>query len=80
MQRHPKESGDYYIPNLTVPEEQYQIGKYGRLHGKFIKEHYRAFYSSLLIQGKWLEYLANIDTQANEMVDTLVKKSPPSQG
>ncbi len=52
--------GDYYISNLAVPEEQYQIGKYGRLHGKFIKEHYRAFYSSLLIQGgDFLLYFTN---------------------
>ena len=44
--RHPRENGieyvrngDYYIPNLTVPDDMvYNIGKYGRLHAKFIKE------------------------------------------
>ena len=71
---------DYYIPNLTVPEKQYQIGKYGRLHGTFIRENYRAFYSSLMVQGKWLEYLADVDAQANEMVDILVKKMAVKKG
>ncbi len=72
--------GDYYMPNLTAPTEQYQIGKYGRLHGKFIKKHHKAFYSSLFMMGKWFEYLANIDTQANEMVDSLVKQTAIKQG
>lgn len=72
--------GDYYIPNLTAPTEQYQIGKYGRLRGKFIKEHHRAFYSSLFMAGKWFEYLADIDAKANEMVDSLVKQTAIRQG
>ena len=36
--------GDYYIPNLTVPDEKvYKIGKYGRMHAKFIKENRPCF-------------------------------------
>ncbi len=72
--------GDYYIPNLTVPTEQYQIGKYGKLHERFIKEHHKAFYSTLFMTGKWFEYLADIDAQANEMMDNLVKQTAIKQG
>lgn len=72
--------GDYYIANLTAPTEQYHIGKYGRLHGKFIKEHHKTFYSSLLIQGKWLAYLEEIDTSAKEMVDRLIRDMAVKQG
>ena len=72
--------GDYYVPNLRAPTQQYQIGKYGKLHGKFIKEHHRAFYSILFMTGKWFEYLTDIDAQANEMVDSLVKQTVIKQG
>ena len=67
-------NGDYYIPNLTVPDEKvYKIGKYGRMHAKFIKENRPCFCSMKMIDGTWLAYLKEIDTSAKEMVDRLIK-------
>ena len=67
-------NGDYYIPNLTVPDDKvYNIGKYGRLHSIFIKENRPCFYSIKMIDGTWLAYLKEIDTSAKEMVDRLIK-------
>ena len=66
-------SGDYYIPNLKAPEGNYNIGKYGSLHAKFIKENHRTIYSMKMIDGSWLAYLEKIDTSAKEMVDKLIK-------
>ena len=66
-------SGDYYIPNLKAPEGNYNIGKYGRMHAKFIKENHRTIYSMKMIDGSWLAYLEKIDTSAKEMVDKLIK-------
>ena len=67
-------NGDYYIPNLTVPDDKvYNIGKYGRLHSIFIKENRPAFYSMKMLNGTWLAYLEEIDTSAKEMVDRLIK-------
>ena len=67
-------NGDYYIPNLTVPDDKvYNIGKYGRLHAKFIKENSPCFYSIKMLNGTWLSYLEEIDTSAKEMVDRLTK-------
>ena len=67
-------NGDYYIPNLTVPDEKvYKIGKYGRMHAKFIKENRPCFYSMKMNDGTWLAYLKEIDTSAKEMVDRLIK-------
>ncbi len=66
--------GDYYIPNITVPDtKKYNIGKYGRLHAKFIKENRPCFYSMKMIDGTWLAYLEEIDTSAREMVDKIIK-------
>ena len=73
-------NGDYYIPNLKVPEGTYNIGKYGRLHSIFIKESRPAFYSMKMLNGTWLAYLEEIDTSAKEMIDKLVKDMAIKQG
>lgn len=74
-------NGDYYIPNLTVPDDKvYNIGKYGRLHSIFIKENRPAFYSMKMLNGTWLAYLEEIDTSAKEMADRLIKDMAVKQG
>ena len=74
-------NGDYYIPNLTVPDDKvYNIGKYGRLHSIFIKENRPTIYSMKMLDGTWLAYLEEIDTTAKEMVDKLVKDMAVKQG
>ena len=74
-------NGDYYIPNLTVPDEKvYKIGKYGRMHAKFIKENRPCFYSMKMIDGTWLAYLKEIDISAKEMVDRLIKDLVAKRG
>lgn len=68
-------NGDYYIPNLTGPDDKvYNIGKYGRMHAKFIKENRPCFYTSKMLDGTWLAYLEEIDTAAKEMVNRLIKE------
>ena len=67
--------GDYYFPNLSVSNnKEYNIGKYGRLHAKFIKKHRPAIYSMKMIDGTWLNYLEEIDNTAKEMIDNLIKE------
>ena len=74
-------NGDYYIPNLTVPDDKvYNIGRYGRLHSIFIKENRPAFYSMKMFNGTWLAYLEEIDISAKEMVDRLIKDMTVKQG
>ena len=74
-------NGDYYIPNLTVPDDKvYNIGKYGRLHSIFIKENRPTIYSMKMLNGTWLAYLEEIDTSAKEMIDKLVKDMAIKQG
>ena len=74
-------TGDYYIPNLTIPDgKTYNIGKYGRLHAKFIKENHRTIYSIKMINGTWLSYLEEIDSVTREMVNKLIKDMAAEQG
>ncbi len=46
-------AGDYYIPDLKLPEENRPIGRYGRLHREYLKQEHPARYSSLILTGKW---------------------------
>ena len=74
-------NGDYYIPNLTVPDDKvYNIGRYGRMHSIFIKENRPTIYSMKMLDGTWLAYLEEIDTTAKEMVDKLIKDMAVKQG
>ena len=67
--------GDYYIPCLVLDEEDTQpIGMWGRKHQRYIKQHHRALYTTLLISGKLHSHLAEIDNRATEMFDRLVKQ------
>ena len=74
-------NGDYYIPNLTVPDDKvYNIGKYGRMHAKFIKETKPCFYTAKMLDGTWLAYLSEIDALAKKTVEKIIKDSVKQRG
>ena len=58
--------GDYYIPNLKLPEENRLIGRYGRPHREYLKQEHPVRYSSLILTGKLWTYLADLNEQAEE--------------
>ena len=71
--------GDYYIPDVTVPDtKEYNIGKYGRLHRKFLKENYPAYYSTLLMTGKLLEHLEIVTGSPNVLWYARTRRSAPA--
>lgn len=73
--------GDYYLPCLELPEEKHQpIGIWGRRHHEFIRRNKRIILSSLQISGELNGYLADIDQQAEEMFELLVKQIAGSEG
>ena len=73
--------GDYLLPNLERPEEEQQpIGVWGQRHRRYLKEHRRATYATLLTSGKLNSYLADIDRQSEEMFSRLVKQMAETEG
>lgn len=73
--------GDYFLPDLKPPEnENKPIGVWGQRHKRYLKEHKRATYTTLLTSGKLNSYLANIDEQAEEMFSQLVKQIAEREG
>ena len=73
--------GDYLLPNLKLSEEEQQpIGVWGQRHRRYLKEHRRASYATLLTSGKLNGYLADIDRQAEELFSQLVKQMAEAEG
>lgn len=73
--------GDYYIPCLTLPEEEAQpIGIWGQRHKHYLKEHKKAVYTTMMMEGKLNSYLAEIDKQAEEMYLRLIEEMAKKQG
>ena len=71
--------GDYYYPCLTA-EEKPLLSKYGRMRERYLKEHKRVLYYTLLTSGKLYEHLAEIDTSARDMAEYLIKEMARKQG
>ena len=72
--------GDYYIPDLKLPEENRPIGRYGRLHREYLKQEHPARYSSLILTGKLWTYLADLNEQAEERLDLIMEQMKAAEG
>ncbi|MCM1045022.1 MAG: TnpV protein [Candidatus Gastranaerophilales bacterium] len=73
--------GDYYLPCLTLPpEEEKPIGIWGQRHKRYLREHKKATYTTLLTSGKLNLYLAEIDEQAQQRFEMLIEMMKHSQG
>lgn len=73
---------DYYIPCLILPTEKEHkpIGLWGQRHKRYLQEHKRTVYISLLTSGELNNYLADIDEQATEMMFRLVEQMADKEG
>ena len=76
-----REENGHLIPDVTLPEQtNYQIGKYGRMHLAYIKQHRRGRYTTLLTEGKLNTRLHEIDLEANEMLETIIPRLAIERG
>ena len=71
----------FCLPNLTLPrKEAAPFGRYGRLRLKYLKEHRKVLYINLLTAGELAQHLSEVDQQAREMLELLVKQMAQEQG
>ena len=72
--------GDYYLPDLKLPDEETKpVGLWGQWHARHLKQNHKVLYMNLLTSGK-LDYLADIDEQAEDMFFRLVKQMAEREG
>ena len=69
-----------YYPNLELPEEEApRYGKYGRMRHNYLLEHKKAYYTTLLFDGKLVAHLNEIDDAANFQMELLIREMVKSQ-
>ena len=72
--------GDYYLPDLSLPEEHRPIGKWGRLHRKYLEEHHPVRYNCLVLSGRLWTVLADLNEQACNRMEYIVERLKDSEG
>ncbi len=73
--------GDYFLPDLLVPEEEsYPLGRYGRLRLEYLKHHRHVLYATLKTTCKLNEHLADVDRQVKQMVDLITSQKAKAEG
>ena len=66
--------GDYFIPDLKLPQENRSIGKYGRMHRDYLQEHNPIRFDDLVLEGKLWTYLANLNEQAQNKLQLIIRQ------
>jgi len=72
--------GDYYIPDLKLPNEERPIGKYGRMHREYLKEHNPMLFNDLVLEGQLWTCLADLNEQAQERLSLIVEQMKAAEG
>ena len=75
------QEGDYFIPNLTLPNDgDYKIGKYGRMRLDHLKKHRKILYTNYVTEGTLSKHLSEIDQVCNERMKNLVPAMAKREG
>lgn len=72
--------GDYYIPELELPEEKRSIGHYGRLHREYLRQAKPLMFNELILSGQLWTYLADLNEQAAERRNVMMKQFMEKEG
>ncbi len=72
--------GDYYIPDLELHRESRPIGKWGRMHREYLREHKPIQYNCLFLSGKLWTYLADLNQQVQDRLEQMVHQMKMAEG
>ena len=72
--------GDYYIPDLQLPEENRPIGIWGRMHKAYLELYHPAQYNDLVLFGKLWTYLIDLNEQAQNRLDCIIAQMKAAEG
>ena len=73
-------NGDYDIPDIQISEEIRPIGKWGRMHRDYLKEHHPIQYNLLALSGNLHTYLADLDEQAQDRLELIMEQMKIAEG
>ena len=72
--------GDYFIPDLELPEETRPIGKWGWMHRDYLREYKPIQYNCLLLSGELWTYLADLNEQAQDRLERMIDQMKMAEG
>ena len=72
--------GDYFIPDLELPQESRPIGRWGRMRREYLREHKPIQYNCLLLSGELWTYLADLNEQAQEQLERIIQQMKTAEG
>ena len=72
--------GDYYVPDLKLPEEHRPIGLWGRLHQSYLKQYRPMLYNELILSGKLHTVLADLNEQAADRLGLIIRQMAEAEG
>ena len=72
--------GDYYIPDIRLPEENRPIGRWGRMHRDYIQEHNAIRFNDLCLSGELWTYLADLNEQAQSRLELIIEQMKATEG
>ena len=72
--------GDYYIPDIRLPEENRPIGRWGRMHRDYIKENNLICFNDLCLSGDLWTYLADLNEQAQSRLELIIEQMKAAEG
>ncbi len=73
--------GDYYYPDLTLPPQPTgDIGRFGRMRKRYLKEYQPDTFALMLMENTLTEHLIEIDRQANEQIDLITSRLAKAEG
>lgn len=73
--------GDYYLPNLTIEDQEKQpFSKYGHMRKYYLQNHHPVQYSNMLLEGKLFQHLAEIDQACEERMDLIIRQMAEQEG
>ena len=75
-----RQVGDYFLPDIELPERNYEIGKYGRMRHRYLKEHRKIQYTTMILNGTLYDHLEEIDRICNERIAAMVTAMKKQQG
>ena len=76
-----RQVGDYFIPNITLPDDgEYKIGKYGRMRRSYLKKYRKILYNNYVLEGTLFKHLAEIDQACNERIENIVSAMAKQEG
>ena len=75
-----RQVGDYLIPDIELPERNYEMGKYGRMRHRYLKEHRKIQHTTMILDGTLYDHLEEIERICNERMETMVAAMKKQQG